>query len=971
MDLGQARNLIQELRARHAELELQNEELRLELSKRERTIDHPALSHSNDPTQAEDTLKESEERYRTLFQASQAVKLLIDPDTGLIMDANPSACAFYGYSLEELRDLTMDRINTLPAKDVRNRMEKARSLSQNRFEFQHRLATGKIRDVEVESGPLVQSGKTLLYSIVRDITERKLMEQALRESEERYRSLVEDQVELISRFAPDGTFLYVNDGYCRFFDKTREELVGTKWQPVPLEEDLAAIQEQLARLSPHNPVVHIENRIRDARGKIRWMQFSNRGFFNEEGTLKEIQSVGRDVTERKLLEQTLLDSQERLQLAIATANLGFFDWNTRTGETFLSPQWKMQLGYADEEVPNRLEEFESRLHPEERDWMLSHVRAYLENPYPGYQAEFRMRHRDGSYRTIFTRAELVEDATGARCRMIGTHLDITDRKELEKELVRVLEEAQQRTAELEAVMEQAPVAIWISSGRDASRIVGNPAAYELLRMPPGSNFSKTAPGREAPTHYQEMRDGRPLKPEELPAQRAAAEGIVIKNFILDIQFDDGTVKYVTGNAAPLRNPQGEIIGSVGMLLDATELTLAQKALKQAKEEAEIANRAKSEFLANMSHEIRTPLNGVLGMTDLALKKEIPQNAREYLQIVKQSGKALLEIINDILDLSKIESGKFTLENRPFLLRESLESMFMSFLTSARAKGLSFHKAIDLSVPDHLVGDAGRLRQVLTNLIGNAIKFSDKGTVRVSVKIDGQDTSPESVRLHFTVSDEGIGIAADRLKDVFEPFEQAGLSSHAKYGGTGLGLSISRKLVDMMDGDIRAESVLGRGSTFSFSASFGLAEGTQHAHIKETSAAQASSGKLRILLAEDDLINRLYACELLEQLGHGVTVAHNGFEALEKLKTGDFDLVFMDVRMPGMTGREALAAIRQGEAGPDKARITVVALTAYALKSDRERLIEEGMDDYLSKPIDNDELDRVLAKAVARREAAGH
>ncbi|MBI4961231.1 MAG: PAS domain S-box protein [Desulfovibrio sp.] len=785
-------------------------------------------------------------------------------------------------------------------------------------------------------------------------------------TEDRYRSLVEDQVELISLFAPDGTFLYVNDGYCRFFGRSKEELIGAKWQPIPLEEDLEAIQKQLARLSPHNPVVHIENRIRDAHGNIRWIQFSNRAFFAQDGTLTEIQSVGRDVTERKLLEETLFESQERLQMAIETANLGFFDWNTRTGETYFSPQWKMQLGYTDEEISNSLEEFEKRLHPDDRELMWGHVGAFLEQPYPDYQIEFRMRHRNGSYRTIFTRAVLVEDDTGARCRMIGTHLDITERKELEKELVRVLEEAQQRTAELESIMEQAPVAIWISSGRDASRIVGNPAAYELLRMPPGSNFSKTAPSREAPTHYREMRDGRPLRPEELPAQRAAAEGIAIKDFVLDIHFDDGTVKHVTGNAAPLRNPHGEIIGSVGMLLDATELKLAENALKKAKEEAEIANRAKSEFLANMSHEIRTPLNGVLGMTDLALMKDIPQNAREYLQIVKQSGKALLEIINDILDLSKIESGKVVLEDKPFNLRESLESMFMSFLVSARAKGLSFHKSIDLSVPDHLLGDCGRLRQVLTNLIGNAIKFSDTGTVRVSVALDGQPDTPGAVRLFFTVSDEGIGIDGDRLMDVFEPFDQAGLSSHAKYGGTGLGLSISRKLVEMMGGDIWAESVVGAGSTFSFTARFGLAESLPHARPRAVPGAPAESGQLLILLAEDDLINRLYAGELLEQLGHQVTVAQNGFEAIEKLRATDFDLVLMDVRMPGMNGHEALAAIRQGEAGPDKAQITVVALTAYALKSDRERLLEEGMDDYLSKPIDNEELDRVLAKAMARR-----
>lgn len=788
-------------------------------------------------------LRESEERYRVLFQRSHSVKLLIDPETGAIIDVNPAACAYYGYSLEELRHMTIDQINTLPLDNILDRMAEVETTICNCFNFEHRLASGEIRHVEVSSSPITLNGRKLLYSIVQDITNRKQVEQALKESEMRSR------------------------------------------------------------------------------------------------------------------------------LAIETANLGFFDWNTRTGETFLSAQWKKQLGYEDGEVPNRLEEFESRLHPDEREQVLAKVSFYLANPYPDYEIEFRMRHRDGSFRTILARADLLEDATGARCRMLGTHLDITESKDMEQRLHQALEEAEQRKAELEAVMEQAPVGIWIAYGRDASCIVGNPASYDLLRMPRDTNFSKTAHGGQSPKHFQEMRDGRPLAPEELPAQRAAAEGIIIKDFILDLHFDDGTVKYATGNAAPLRDSRGNVIGSVGILLDSTDLRLAEKALLQAKEEAEAASRAKSEFLANMSHEIRTPMNGILGMTELALMEDVPPRAREFLHLVQQSGQALLCIINDILDLSKIEAEMVVLEHKPFSLRQCAEATIKSLQMSAKTKGLGLYHSIDSDLPDNFVGDSGRLRQVLTNLIGNAIKFTDKGAVRVSVVQDVQSTSADPIRLLFRIKDDGIGIPKDRIEKVFEPFNQAGLSSHVKYGGTGLGLSISKTLVEMMGGRIWADSEPGKGSTFYFTAEFCLAE-TKEEPATVSDQPQTSLGErgLRFLLAEDNTINRKFAVNLLESKGHSIVAVENGAEALAALAREPFDAVFMDVRMPEMDGEEATRRIRDGEVPGADPSIPIIALTAFALKGDRERFLAAGMTDYLSKPFEMEELNQVLEKIMAKKDA---
>jgi two-component system CheB/CheR fusion protein len=360
----------------------------------------------------------------------------------------------------------------------------------------------------------------------------------------------------------------------------------------------------------------------------------------------------------------------------------------------------------------------------------------------------------------------------------------------------------------------------------------------------------------------------------------------------------------------------------------------------------------------MSHEIRTPMNGVIGMTELALMEPVPPRAAEYLRLVKQSGLALLEIINDILDLSKIEAGKVELDRRPFLLREAVEAALKPLELIARHKGLEFLQSIDPEVPDPVLGDSGRLRQILTNIVGNAVKFTEAGRVAVSVSL-AEDSPAGRACLLFMVKDDGIGIPADRLAAVFEPFAQAGGSAHVKYGGTGLGLSISRELVEAMGGAVRANSMPGRGSTFHFSVLLDLSEAPVEQPSAPQPVARPQGATLRVLLVEDNQVNRILGIELLERRGHLVETAENGREALDRLRSGVFDLVLMDIRMPVMDGEEATRRIRAGEAGPDNAAVPVVALTAHALAGDRERFLATGMDDFLSKPLDLADLDRVL------------
>lgn len=619
-----------------------------------------------------------------------------------------------------------------------------------------------------------------------------------------------------------------------------------------------------------------------------------------------------------------LDDNQRLQqmqeLLLGT-HIAFWEWNVASGEVYFNQPWLSMIGYTQEEVaPITFETWANRVHPEDLELAQQALADHFAGKTAQYECELRMRHKEGHWVWIYVHGKLFSRTeTGEPEWISGIHLNITSRKQTETEQL-----AQQQT--MAQILSVSPVAIRISAFDDNRLLFMNRAYVELLQI------ENARLNQDDIRHYY----AKPAQYETIKQQLAQGESVLNRLVELRLPGRSHAVWVLASYTTVEFDRQRAVLA---WLLDVTTL-------QQAKEEAERANQIKSQFLASMSHEIRTPMHAILGMLELLLQSEQDPTQQQQLQLAHQSSTELLALINDILDISKVEAGKIELERINFELTTLITELMALFKEQAQQKGVRLLLTCVEPPALWLLGDPHRLRQILTNLLGNALKFTEQGEVRLGCRMI--DMTDGNIELQFEVSDTGIGIPPESQSQLFQTFSQADSSQSRKYGGTGLGLAISRQLAQLMGGDISFTSHEGEGSTFR--VKLRLEQGEARALLSDLQPQPSQSLQGRVLVVDDVKANQMVAGMMLTRFGLTVDYADSGQEALALIESHPYDLVLMDVQMPIMDGLEATRRLRQWESEQGRVPLVVVAMTANAMSSDRQRALEAGMDDYLAKPI---------------------
>lgn len=674
-----------------------------------------------------------------------------------------------------------------------------------------------------------------------------------------------------------------------------------------LRQELAQLRERVVELEG------VQEHYAEAQGEVEHLK-------------AQLQIERQHVEELQEIELKLRKSRQRLTLALQGANDGLWDWNLETDEVYFSPRWKSMLGYADHEIENHLASWEKLAEPE--SWMRarSMMDDYLDGKLERFECEYRMTHKSGHCVDVLSRAHALRRAEdGKPVRVIGTHVDITARKHAEQAL-----RASRRL--LYTVVNSAPIMLF-SINRQGVFTLSEGQALEKMGLMPGEAVGKTI----AEVYAENL--------QVLDHMQRALQG---EAFTESVEAGGSTFET---HYSPLWDPEGNIVGVVGVATDITQRRRAEDALRQAKVAAEAASRAKSTFLANMSHELRTPLNGILGYSQI-LKGDPSLSVAQLdaVEIIERSGEHLLMLVNDILDLSKVEAGKMEPHLTVFHFPKFLDSIVMMFEMRTQKKGLDFEYRPLTALPTTVRGDETRLRQVLINLLGNAVKFTPQGKVSLEVGYHFQ-------KMRFQVSDTGIGIHKADLDTIFTPFQQVG-DQDLMIEGTGLGLSISSRLVEMLGGELKVDSDIGKGSTFWFDLELPVVEGWLHEPLDAAEQVVGYQGRRRKVLVVDDIAsNRSLIGNMLTPLGFEVIEAGDGLGAVAVATELKPDVIFLDLVMPLLNGLETARLMRQ--IPEDHGRMRIIAISASPFGELRNLSLDAGCDGFLAKPFSLQALLRVI------------
>jgi PAS domain S-box-containing protein len=903
-----------------------------------------------------------EDLYSSIFSLA-GDSILMHTLDGVILDANKMACDRLGYSLTNIKGRHFSELTTEHSRPrVQAVLSRVATRGRYSFETSFLSRAGHALPVEVSARIVRHTDrgqeKEVVLSIARDISARKVAEEIILEQKVFLSQIIKN--------LPVGLFVKKVRNELRYtlWNRKMEEMTGVPRELAvgkcdvdifgPDSSDWRSGSDRAA--VERRETVQLCTRDVDSNGEEIVYHVVKVPIMDTEAQADAVLGIVENITdrvraegeirqahnqlERRVEQRTaeLLGVNERLRIAeekfrsiFENSILGIFRMDLEGRLLVCNPALARMFRYEfAEDLVRVSDEDPEFLHqdPRQRDEVLKKLlMGQTLEPF-----EYEYRRRDGEIFVGRTHIRLLRDRRDNYPYLEGFIEDISESRSFQQRL-------EQRERDYQTLYEQASEAIFLLDlkGRilDANPMATEILGYELdqfLTMDPRQMITRD--------------------PDEVwDRLRRVARGETVR---LELNLRTGTGREITADLSARLLEGGRILA---MLRDNTERTAMEAALRSAKEEAEQASQAKSEFLANMSHEIRTPLGGIIGMTDMILGGALKDQQTEYVKGIKEASRSLLEIINDILDFSKIEARKMEIVNEPFHLRERLEIVAGTFRLSAMEKDLDLLIEIPDELEDEYMGDSCRLGQVLSNLVSNAVKFTDSGSVRM--RVDAVARREDRAELEFSVTDTGIGISEkdqDRLFDVFSQLEP---SLNKRYRGTGLGLAISKRLVEMMGGEISIRSREGEGSRFSFVLELPFAEARQDADEENSAKSTVSR---RVLLAEDNELNQEFLTFFLEDAGHMVRVAGNGLEVLEALNQESFDVVLMDIQMPEVDGMEATARIRRGETAAP-AQIPIVALTAYAMKGDRERMLAAGMNDYLSKPVDMESLFRIIEELV--------